>query len=614
MYLPQNNTRFLAPVLVVAMLQGLLLWWVSSTNDAGTWPGNDLAWQATLLQFGIVFAPLMYGLAPWSQRRIAWVFAAAIAVLLLASDWQLAGHHWVPGDMPWRRGPPSPQRVVIQVLLLFHAVPFLQGFLRTGRWRPEYPALFLDAWQNALRIALAAAFTGVFWLLLWLCAQLFDMIGLPFIRVLLAEVPGYSFLLVCPAFAVGFGLVGSAERLLGALRQQVLTLLKWLLPIATLVLVAFSIALLVRTPALWAEKQHVIRAVWLLWLAIVTVYLYNAAFQDGSIETPYSPVLGRLLAWSAPLLVLLSAMAAYDLWIRIDAYGLTEARYWAVVVVLITLAYSLGYAWAGIRAGLWMAGMGRTNVCVALVLIALLSASMIPLTSPARLAARSQAQKLAASDGTAGPDDFMRLRFDMGRDGYDELQRLAADAHTSPGIRTGARRAVAVSSWQDRYLFKYTTVPMTGTTFVGFPAGSVVDADLGPMIYDLLPTVTRAERKSAGNDDICTDTLSCPVLFIDLDGDGKPEAIAFLPFEAEIFQRGVFGWSNIGQMDWRHRTQASHQRSGADLLQLLRSGEYRTVEPHWKSLEFGQDRLNLGLPESGQPPKRQRTPFHDVSY
>lgn len=607
MYPPQSNTRFLAPMLVVALLQGLLLWWVSSTNDAVTWPGNDFAWRGTLLPFGIVFAPLIYGLAPWSQRRLAWIFVAAIGVLLLASDWQLATHHAVPGETPWRRDPLSPQWVVIQVLLLFHAVPFLQGFLRTGRWRPEYPALFLDAWQNALRIALAAAFTGVFWLLLWLCAQLFDMIGLPFIRVLLADVPGYAFLLVCPAFAVGFELVGSAERLLAALRQQVLALLKWLLPIATLVLVAFSIALLVRAPALWAEKQHVIRAVWLLWLAIVTVYLYNAAFQDGSIEAPYSRSLGRLLAWSAPLLVLLSAMAAYDLWIRIDAYGLTEPRYWAVVVALITLAYSLGYAWAGIRAGRWMEGMGATNVCVALALIALLSASMIPLTSPARLAARSQAQKLAGSDGTAGPDDFMRLRFDLGRYGYDELRRLAADAHTSPGIRTGTRLAVAVRNWRDRFDFKYTTVPMIRATLEGFPAGSDIDADLRGKIYDLLPTVTRAERKNTGHDDICTDTLSCPVLFIDLDGDGKAEAIAFLPFEAEIFQRDGHGWSNIGQMDWRHRTQSSHQRSAADLLQLLRGGEYRTVEPRWKSLELGQDRLNLGLPEKGQALPGNRT-------
>src|SRR5258706_794375 len=92
------------------------------------------------------------------------------------------------------------------------------------------------------------------------------MIGLPFIRVLLDSVPGYPALLICPAFAVGFHLVGSAERLLTALRLQLLALLKWLVPMANLVLVAFSVALLVRAPALWAGHHHVIRAAWPVWL------------------------------------------------------------------------------------------------------------------------------------------------------------------------------------------------------------------------------------------------------------------------------------------------------------------------------------------------------------
>jgi len=397
----------------------------------------------------------------------------------------------------------------------------------------------------------------------------------------------------------------------------VLTLLKWLLPMAALVLAAFSLALLLRAPALWAEKQHVIRAVWLLWLAIVTVYLYNAAYQDGSIESPYPTLLGRLLGWSAPLLLLLSGMAAYDLWIRIDTYGLTDLRYWGSLVAVVTLAYSLGYALAGVRSGRWMASMGSTNVRVAIALIALLAASLVPLIGPQRLVARSQAHRLAQAEGRAGPDEFMNLRFDTGDYGYAELRRLADDPRTSAGIRTGARLALAVGHAQDRYEFKYTTIPVARADLVAYPAGAAIDEALRGKILGMLPGKlpykcrkgrspdepprnVAAAAAIAGIPDIeddCDGPAALPVLLVDLDGDGKSEAIAFFYYDAAVFQQTEGGWNEIGHWPWRDSGQPGHRRTGAELLQLLRSGDYGGVEPHWKTLRFGRQRLNLGLPE-----------------
>jgi hypothetical protein len=614
-----GNGRFVAPMLTVAILQGLLLWWIAHTEDLGAWPGNNRSWHATLLSFGILIAPLIYGLAPWAQRRAAWVFVGLLAVLLLASGWQFGVHASAPDESPWRTGPDTFRLVFIQIIVLFHAVPFLQGYLRCGNWRSAYPVLFLDTWQNALRLALAAVFTGIFLLLLWLCAQLFDMIGLPFIRVLLGSVRGYPALLVCPAFAVGFHLVGSAERLLTALRLQLLALLKWLVPMATLVLVAFSVALLARAPALWAGHRHVLRAVWLLWLVIVTVYLYNAAYQDGSVEAPYPRLLGRILRWSTFLLVMLAGMAAYDLWVRIDAYGLTTSRYWGILVVIVTMAYALGYARAALRPVPWMAGMGPANVCVALGLIAMVSATLTPLAYPEKLVAHSRAQRLVHSDGTAGPADFMSLRFDMGTYGYDELRRLSTDAHAPANIRTGASLALAVTDRQGRARFSFTTVPRIQTTIETYPAGATLDDALRAQILALLPApepgmkpgmtivadpddvsppdALELRLRAAARREICSARVPCPVLFVDLDGDGKAEAIAFLNHGATIFQREARGWTTLGNVDWRSDGRAPGERSSSELLQLLRAGDYRVVEPTWKSLQLGGQRLELRLPE-----------------
>ncbi|HEX9138213.1 MAG TPA: hypothetical protein VF848_00355 [Steroidobacteraceae bacterium] len=613
--------RSSAPVLIVGMLQGLLLYWVAHTRDFGQWPGNSHAGFAAFFGLAFFIGPLIYGLALGSQRRLAWGFVALITALLIASGWQFGSHEWAPGAAGWQRGPADVSLVFLQLVLLIHAVPFLQCYLQRGSWQFSYGDLFRNAWQNVLQLALAVLFTVIFSLLLLLGSELFDMLGLPFLHTLLFQVTGYFWLLVAPAFGIGIHLVGSAERLLTALRQQVLTLLKWLVPVSTLILVAFGVALLARAPALMAEHRHVIRAVWLLWLVIVSVYLYNAAYQDGSSGEPYTPLLGRLLRWATPLLVLLAGMAAYDLWVRIAAYGLTPSRFWASIVAAIAFAYALGYSVAGLRAGPWMAAMGRANICVALGLIAILALTMTPLLSADRLAARSQAARLARAAGTAGPSDFMALRFDYGTYGYAELKRLAAAAQAPATIRDGASLALRVEDASKRWQFKYTTVAAPDAVLEAIPQGTVIDADLRKKILDLLPppvspvvrdldaeaspeAVISNDKLKAGAKALCSTDLPCPVLFIDLDGDGQQEAIAFLPNEASVFEKGPGGWKCIGTADWKSRRSAHGAHTDAELLGQLRAGDYRLVEPHWKALEIGKNRLPMNLSDSLQQPLR----------
>ena len=613
--------RSSAPVLIVGMLQGLLLYWVAHTREFGQWPGNSHAGFAAFASFSFFIGPLIYGLALGSQRRQAWGFVAVIAALLLASGWQFGAHEWAPGTAGWQKGPLEVSLIFLQLLLLIHAVPFLQCYLQRGNWQFSYSDLFRNAWQNVLQLALAALFTGIFCLLLLLWSELFEMLGLPFLHTLLFQVPGYFWLLAAPAFGIGIHLVGSAERLLTALRQQVLTLLKWLVPVSTLILVAFAVAMVLRAPTLIAEQRHVIRAVWLLWLVIVSVYLYNAAYQDGSSGEPYPPLLGRLLRWATPLLVLLAGMAAYDLWVRIAAYGLTPSRFWASIVTAIALAYALGYSVAGLRAGRWMAAMGRANICVALALIAILALTMTPLLSADRLAARSQAERLAKAAGTAGPSDFMALRFNLGTYGYAELKRLANASQTPTSIRDGASQALRVEDSTEQWQFNYTTVPLPDAALEALPAGAVIDADLRKKILHLLPPPVplvapdldseatlgpgiNNDARKAGAKALCSTDLPCPVLFIDLDGDGQPEAIAFLPYQASVFQKGPGGWTCIGTGNWRSGRSTQGAHTNAELLAELRSGDYRLVEPHWKALEIGKDRLPMNISDSLQKPVR----------
>ena len=608
-----TTTRSISWVLVIGLLQGLLLWWLEHSKEYGAWPGMDATWFTDCQAFGILIGPLIYAVMPWWHRPVTWGWLGALAALLLLSGWQFAAHAYAPDSIVVRADLFSTGLLLLQLLLLFHAVPFLQSYLRERRWHVNYRQLFLDTWQNALHLALATLFAGIFWVLLWLCAMLFKMIGLPVMYVLLFEISGYAWLILALSFGVGFHLVGSAERLLTALRQQVLMLLKWLVPVAALILVAFSVALLFRAPTLFNESKHVISAVWLLWLVTIAVYLYNTAYQDGSVDAPYPTSLGRILRWTTPLLVLLSGMAAYDLWVRIDAYGMTGSRYWGGVIGLICLSYSIGYAVAGFRPGSWMAGMGIANIRVALGIVVILALTFVPVLSPQRLTAHSQAARLARSAGIAEAHDFMWLRFDAGAYGYDELKRLASDGSTPVSIRNGARAALQVHTSEDRYKFAYTTVLPRKVNFETFPGGTTLEPALKQVIENELPRPSATGLLGSNHFDVegvtadkslnsvkltlCSEQGPCPVLFVDLDADQQAEAILFTDANMMIYQKNAGDWLEVANSYWRPRGRGAN-RANENLLKQLRAGNFRIVLPRWRALEVGHARLELGLLEN----------------
>jgi hypothetical protein len=486
-------------------------------------------------------------------------------------------------------------------------MPFVQLFLETGRWAPDYSLLFSRTWRNALQLALAGLFAGVFWILLMLGVSLFDMIGIPFPKALLTDDPRFPLLVAAIAYGAGFHMAGSAERLLLALRQQVLALLKWLALVATLILVLFAIALLVQAPQLMAEHKHVVRASWLLWVTVITVYLYNAGFQDGQIGEPYPLFASKLLRFATPLLVLVSVMALYALIVRIDAYGLTVPRIWALLVSLLAIAYALSYSAAAFRAGPWMAGMGRANVGVALILLAALALMLGPLLTPERWAAQSISARLIADPSGMTSGVFRTLRFDSGVYGVERLRKMTTGSNVNPGLRAAARSVLAAT---ERY--KWTGIPkpivdLDALVFETHPAGAVVDRKLREQIAepmridtsDYLYSYQSYEVESGarltrtldaqGNLHIrpseCTPKAPCPVLFIDLDGDAQPEAVVLRLGRPVAYRKLADRWEWINLQPVGEK--GGVNTSQTTLRRDLNAGRVSTFDPGWKGLAIG---------------------------
>jgi Domain of unknown function (DUF4153) len=569
-----TQRRELVVRIAIALAQGALLWCLYESIERELWPADRLGLLA-----GLVTAAV---LVPLAQYLIADLASAARQLRVLAGlglvAFGLGWHHgaWTAGQ-PYDDPPSFPFALVVLVL---HALPFVQSALSRGELRPRYEDLFHFAWRNVLLAALGLVFTGVFWLLLALWGQLFRMLGLDFFHDLFTSAP-FAFPATTVAVGVGVQLAGSVERLQTALRQQLLTLLKWLAPLAILILVLFTVALLAKSPELFSQQRRAISAAWLLWLVAFTVALVNAAYQDGREEAPYPRWLGSAIRFALPLLVPVAVLAAIAIGIRIEAHGLTVPRVWALLVALVAVAYSLGYAWAALRKSSWMSGMGTVNVGIALGTIALLALALSPVLSPERLAAASQAKHaLLEPEG----DALRYLRFESGRYGRERLAALAKiqDHPEADRIRLAAQR---MRDRKDPWNRDRSRSALAADSFEVFPAGAALDPEL-------IKLVREAERLPYLAE--CEPDDRCPVLFADLNRDGSAEALVFGDHQAAAATRVDGRWTIVHVA--RGAAQPARYFDRRAVREALRSGDFRIRESDWQVAVIGGEAYVLGEP------------------
>jgi hypothetical protein len=577
---PASRQPPLLLILLAATAQGVALWFLIGAAQDAAWPAAHPGVYAGLLTLAVFLVPTLYALAEWTHRWHAWAAFGGAAVVLLVVGFHSGAALQPPnGRVPG--GPPlEVTHFLTTFMLMFHAVPFAQCALAEGRWRWHYARLFEYAWRNALRLALAGLFAGVTWLLLWTAAQLFEMLGIRFLMVVLFDEGRFFWLPLALAFGAGVYFAENSERLMLAARSLVLALLKWLAAAAALILVLFSVALLIKTPELFASDTRVISATWLLWLAALNIYLYNAGFQDGSDAQPYPRLLARLLRYATPLLLLISVLAAYALLVRVVAYGLTVARVWGLLVAGVTVLYAAGYVLAARRAAPWMAGMARVNTIVAAVLVATLLLMLTPPLSPQRLTAASLEVRLLAAGANVDINKLRMLKNDTGRYGETSLRRLASSENTA--VDASLRSAAASAFKSESGDIELSRAPETVALTV-FPSGAVIDEPLRA-------AVARWWRVR-DYPDACRSQEPCPALVIDINADGVNEAVLFGPNNWAVFRltdgrwaiEGLTSYPCIGMSDC----------DGRRVVERLRAGDYELVKPQTIQLRVGEWRFDM---------------------
>ncbi len=435
-------------------------------HDAGTsdWPLRPWIMAAVCAAAGLLFHTLMdrpglitsgqmpawrqsgatfVGIAAISfvltveQRRWLWSLAFALAwgVVIALVGYFTASYNHFPSifEFPFLSG-------LFAVLL---AAPLFQTARDEGAWRFPYARLHGHAWTDAVIGAAALGFIGITFLLAWLIAGLFDLIGISLVKDLLNK-GWFGWMLAGFAFGAAVGLLRERDALVATLQRLVMVVLGVLAPVLAAALVLFLISLpFTGLSGLWESR---VPATPLMLLAAAgAVLLANAVIGNGADDRATSRVL-RLSAMALVLAVLpLAIIAALSIGQRIGQYGWTPERMWGVVAVLVALAYG--------AAGWWAVAKERhgfdeplrsiqTKLALGLCGLALFLA--LPILDFGAISAASQMTRFNVGKTPPKDFDWKAMAFDFGPAGRKRLAEIARSG--PPDQRKLAATALAADN------------------------------------------------------------------------------------------------------------------------------------------------------------------------
>ncbi|MDQ2077793.1 DUF4153 domain-containing protein [Marinimicrobium sp. ABcell2] len=411
-------------LIILAIVQSILLLLLHKSINHTVWPATSPQWLYALYTVAIGLPLFLYlGATHWKEK------ANGITAVILGGVLFWLGWHagWLSAPLLEDTNYRYHGGTYSLSCGLFVALFILAFFFRTWRehGRLEYSGLLENSWRNALTLAFLALFILVFWLLLFLWAMLFGVIGIEFFIDLFIE-PEFIYPVTGLVVGWGLGLIRGRESLIATVRNLCEALTRALLPLVALILILFLAALpFTGLTPLWDTGFS---AALMLWLAAILLYFFNAVTAEHEQPFGKSPYLRRLLIVALLLLPITVLLAGWSLGLRIDQYGITLGRLRGGLVLLFVGLFSFGYAaLILLDRGLVLSRFRRWNILVGGALALVLILIHTPVLDLHKWSAQSQVARLES--GTTNPEDFdaLYLRFNLGAYGTNALRSLQAD-------------------------------------------------------------------------------------------------------------------------------------------------------------------------------------------
>ena len=469
-------------------IAGLLFDLILDTDS----PGPRLATSQAAATF-VAIAAVAFVLTV-EQRRWTWslAFASAWALVIAFVGWFTASYNQTPSIFEW------PFLSGIFAVLL--AAPLFQTLRDEGAWRFPYARLHRHAWTDAVIGAASLGFVGVTFLMAFLIAGLFDLIGIDLVKEALRE-SWFAWTLGGAAFGAAIGLLRERDGLVATLQRLAMVVLSVLAPILAAALALFLLSLpFTGLRSLW---QSALPATALMLLAGAgAVLLANAVIGNGEDDRAQ----GRLLPRAAMVLIVtvlpLAVIAAVSIGTRIGQHGWTPERIWGVIAVAVAIVYGVA-GWFSVLRGRdrfddWLRPL-QTRLALALCGLAVFLA--LPIVDFGAISARSQVERLDAGRVRADEFDWRAMAFDFGPAGRATLERIRRTG--SPQQRQLAATALTTRSSHDVELevARAASVAKLGRNLRVLPEG----ANLSPAL-----------RRAIGSTRYCREE-PCVLVMVDAD-------------------------------------------------------------------------------------------------
>ncbi len=586
-------------VLPISLAQGLVLFLLWRAAENQVWPSLTPVANFPLWTLAVVLPLLLlFGLEDRDERKtatVAGLFSALLALLGAYIGWQATPL----GEFP------------IESIIATFVLPLILGcflallFLRPvvhGR-APDYAEVFFDSWRNALVAALSWALTlGVFAILM-LWGELFRVIGIDFFLDLFTE---DWFLAPVLAVVVGLGIFifRGLANVIGGITSLLQGLMWMLLPLVILVTVLFLGALpFTGLQPLWDTGNG---TALLMALNLFTLFALNAVYQRGDRE-PYPPHLHRLLCVGIVALPAISLLALYGLYLRVDQYGWTVARCWALLISALITLFSFGYAASAVRfrAG-WTAKLSQVNLPMAALLLGLALLVNSPLLDFRKISLASQQARVARGEIALEQFDFFDARENMGRPAYlwigeiikenPELEQLALEPQPEPERPTFVDNTFEPPERLDiRGWASYRPEP--------FPIpNDLAEAMQTSTVAAFISTETeRLNQLVVFQSDLDLDGVPEYILAATISFPGMPPFPATTPFPAgppipeENLEQLVISGFRDEDGGWRELQFFPYPDLPAGSLPLMEA-EVQVVTPEFNDLQIGDTTLQVGIP------------------
>ena len=556
---------------IAALIQGILLTLIYRSVENEMWPGSDPVWLAAITTFTLALPFLLFMTITKDNIVSALRYMLPISIVLAAigayAGLQLVPQERIDDDLS------IALFIFTTQIAIFKALMYVQHFL--NKQAISYHNLFKFSWRNFITYGECLLFTVIFWGILHLGAGLFSILGIDIFSELLSKD-----WVIIPTLSVAFGLAVAIFRNITHTTDNIATILqtliKFLLPVLSIVSLSFLVTLpFTGLDKLWKTGSG---SLLLMWLQALTLFFLNSVYKDDPNNRPYHLVLHRLIYLSILALPVYSVIVSYGLSLRIEQYGLTVSRCWAVIICVLLSCFAIGYTLSIFRQfDAWIHGVHKVNSIMGVVVMLSMLLVNTPLLNLQAISANNLIDRYVA---TTHVNEFQWTELDiryfesyLGRQGYLALQALKNDIKdTDPTLLARIEQAYQPKVTKDDTF-----------TQVDFEQNLTLWPNADAIPQTLINALFKEETKNEWHNAYANQYF---LLAIDLNNDGLPELISITQTDysafAEMWQQ------NPADNKWSSTSMHSSQlQRDIPIGRLVQQNAIQVTQPQWHDLHIG---------------------------